>query len=586
MALRSDSIRKNAPESLALYLSGAVTEEDFAKPLILVHSIFGQSHPGSYHLDRIVKQSTLGIHEAGGAAFNFTTTDLCDGIATGHDGMNYILPSREYMAGLIEAYVQGHAFDGAVLAASCDKALPAALIAASRLKGEIPAVIVPGGSGGIGSCYMLSGDIATTFARVEAGLETAAELLRVQRHSLPCDGACQYMGTASTMQVMAEALGLAPPTSALVPANERYILSTARQAGHLVMDLHRRSIKTGDILSEASLRNAVVIHQATGGSTNALLHLPAIATAAGLEFDVRLFDELGQKTPYLTNLHSAGEYASRQFWYAGGVQRVIALLADTGLLEMNALTITGKTLRQNMEDARASDFFQAGEGYLSNYATADHSRSLQRTDVIRDLDDARNSFGSVAILTGNFAPEGAVFKYSACDPAMHEHRGRAVVFESEEECFAAVTGQKVEPGDVLIVRNEGPASCGMPELFNTSAAIMAIPQYRTSIALITDGRFSGGTAGPVIGHVSPEAATGGPIATVESGDTVEISLSRRALNIVAVRDGFSTGGEVARILMQRQATWRKPPRRYTRGILGAYTRLAVSAMKGAYMSGE
>ena len=248
MALRSDSIRKNAPESLALYLSGAITEEDFAKPLILVHSTFGQSHPGSYHLDRIVKQSTLGIHEAGGAAFNFTTTDLCDGIATGHDGMNYILPSRDYMAGLIEAYVQGHAFDGAVLAASCDKALPAALIAASRLKGEIPVVIVPGGSGGIGSCYMLSGDIATTFARVEAGLETPAELLRVQRHSLPCEGACQYMGTASTMQVMAEALGLAPPTSALTPANERYILSTARQAGLTVMDLHRRSIKTGDIL--------------------------------------------------------------------------------------------------------------------------------------------------------------------------------------------------------------------------------------------------------------------------------------------------------------------------------------------------
>ena len=238
---------------------------------------------------------------------------------------------------------------------------------------------------------------------------------------------------------------------------------------------------------------------------------------------------MGQQTPYLTNLHSAGEYASRQFWYAGGVQRVIALLADTGLLEMNALTITGKTLRQNMEDVRASDFFRAGEGYLSNYATADHSRSLQRTDVIRDLDDARNSFGSVAVLTGNLAPEGAVFKYSACDPAMHEHRGKAVVFESEEDCFAAVTGQKVEPGDVLIVRNEGPASCGMPELFNTSAAIMAIPQYKASIALITDGRFSGATAGPVIGHVSPEAAAGGPIATVESGDTVEISLSRRSL---------------------------------------------------------
>lgn len=586
MALRSDALRKNAPETLALYLSGGFTEADYGKPLVLVHSTFGQSHSGSYHLDRLVKQATLGIHESGGAAFSFTTTDLCDGVATGHDGMNYVLPSREFIAGMIEAYVQGHAFDAAVLAASCDKALPAALIAAARLKDEIPAVILPGGSGGIGSCYLMSGDIAAEFARVEAGMEPAERLLHVQRHSLPCEGACQYMGTASTMQVMAETLGLAAPTSALAPANERYVLDSARQAGHLVTAMLRSGRKTGDILSEASLRNAVVVHQATGGSTNALLHLPAIAAAAGLGFDVRLFDELGQKTPYLTNLHSAGEYASRQFWYAGGVQRVIDLLADSGLLDMNALTVTGKTLGQNLEDVRASDFFQTGEGYLSNYATRDHSRSLCRTDVIRDACDLRNAFGSVAILTGNLAPEGAVFKYSACDPAMYEHRGRAVVFESEEDCFAAVTGLKVEPGDMLIVRNEGPASCGMPELFNTSAAIVAIPQYRSSIALVTDGRFSGATAGPVIGHVSPEGIAGGPIATVETGDTVEISLSRRTLNIVAVREGLSTGGEVARILTQRRAVWRRPPRRYTSGILGAYTRLAVSAMKGAYMAGE
>ncbi len=586
MALRSDAIRKNAPEALPLYLSGAMSEEDFGKPLILVHSTFGQSHSGSYHLDRLVRQTTLGIHECGGAALNFTTTDLCDGIATGHDGMNYILPSREYIAGLIEAYVQGHAFDGAVLVASCDKAIPAALIAMARLKSEIPVVMVPGGSGGIGSCYLLSGDIAAAFARVEAGMETPEELLHVQRHSLPCEGACQYMGTASTMQVMAEALGLASPASALAPANERYVLTAARRAGVLVMDLHRRNIRAADILSQASLRNAVIIHQATGGSTNALLHLPAIAAAAGLKFDAGCFDELGRKTPYLTNVHSAGEYASRQFWYAGGVQRVIEQLADSGLLEMNALTVTGKTLQQNLEDVQASDFFRTGEGYLSNYATRDRSRSLTRTDIIRNFDDPANTYGSVAILYGNLAPEGAVFKFSACDATMYEHRGRAVVFESEEECFAAVTGLTVEPGDVLIVRNEGPASCGMPELFNTSSAIVAIPQYRSSIALITDGRFSGATAGPVIGHVSPEAIAGGPIAYAQTGDTVEISLSRRSLNIVAVRDGFSTGGDVARILLQRQSLWRRPPRRYTTGILGAYTRLAVSPMKGAYMSGE
>ena len=248
--------------------------------------------------------------------------------------------------------------------------------------------------------------------------------------------------------------------------------------------------------------------------------------------------------------------------------------------------MTGKTLRENLEDVKKSDFFRAGEGYLSNYATRDGSRALRRTDVIRDADSADNTHGSVAILTGNLAPEGAVFKYSACDPAMYEHTGRAVVFESEEDCFAAVTGLKVHPGDVLIVRNEGPASCGMPELFNTSSAIVAIEQYRSSVALVTDGRFSGGTAGPVVGHVSPEAAVGGPIALVATGDTVQLSLSRRGLNIVAVHDGGSTAGDVIRTLEQRRSRWRKPPRRYSRGMLGVYTRLAVSPMQGAYMADE
>jgi len=583
MTLRSDALRYNAPESLPLYLSGASTEDDYGKPLILVHSTHGQSHPGSFHLDRLVRQTTIGVHEAGGAGLNFTTTDLCDGVATGHDGMNYVLPSRDFIAGIIEAYVQGHAFDGAVLCASCDKALPAALLAAARLKDDVPVVILPGGSGGVGSCYLLSGDIAATFSLVEAGIQTPEELLFVQRHSLPCEGACQYMGTASTMQVMAEALGLAPPTSALSPANERYLLSTARSAGHLIMSMLSSGLKTCDILTEASMRNAVVVHQATGGSTNALLHLPAIAHAAGIEFDVRLFDQLGQRTPYLINLHSAGEYASRQFWYAGGVQRVLWLLADSGLLDLNVMTVTGKTLRQNLEDVRASDFFRAGEGYLANYATRDGRRALERTDVIRNADSAGNSHGSVAVLAGNLAPEGAVFKYSACDPAMYEHTGRAVVFESEEDCFAAVTGLKVQPGDVLIVRNEGPRACGMPELFNTSSAIVAIEQYRSSIALVTDGRFSGGTAGPVIGHVSPEAAAGGPIALIETGDTVRISLSGRGLDIVAVNNGGATTGDVARTLERRRSAWKPPARRYSGGILGAYTRLASSPMQGAYM---
>jgi len=583
MKLRSDVMRGAAPEAVAIYQSGGFSRQDFAKPLILVHSNAGESHSGSYHLDRLVEQTKMGIRELGGAPFKYTTTDICDGVATGHDGMNYVLASRESVAGMIEIYVQGHMFDGAVLTSSCDKAVPAALIAAARLKDEIPVVIVPGGSMDIGCTYLMSGAIGVTYARVKAGFLNCGELSFVQDHSLPCEGACQYMGTASTMQVMAESLGLAAPTSALGPANQRYVLGNARNAGYLIMKLLKRGLKTKDILTEGALRNAVLIHQATGGSTNALLHLPAIAHAAGIGFDVSLFDTLGQKVPYLTNLHTAGQYSSRQFWYAGGVQRVIALLADSGLLDMEALTVTGQTVRDNLNAVQHSDYFRAGEGYLGNYSTTDGSRRLRREDVIRNPDDPQNSCGSVAILKGNLAPEGSVFKYSACDPSMYEHIGKAIVFDCEEDCYAAVTNLEIEPGSVLIVSGEGPGACGMPELYNTTAAIMGIEKYRKSVALVTDGRFSGATAGPVIGHVSPEGAAGGPIVLVENGDLIEISLDKRGINIVGLAGQRKRSDEIERTLAQRRANWRKPKPKYTTGVLGNYTQLAVSPMKGAYM---
>lgn len=581
--LRSDVIRQTAPEAPALYQSGGFSRQDFDKPLILVHSNAGESHSGSYHLDRLAEQAKIGIRELGGSPFKYTTTDICDGVAVGHDGMNYVLASREYIAGMIEIYVQAHVFDGAILISSCDKSLPAALIATARLKEEVPVVIVPGGSMDIGSACLMSGSIGNTYAQVKAGFLSPEELTYVQDHSLPCEGACQYMGTASTMQAMAESLGLAAPTSALAPANQRYVLGNARNAGYFIMKLLKRGVKVKDILTKGALRNAVIIHQATGGSTNALLHLPAIARAAGIDFDVSLFDTLGQKVPYLTNLHTAGQYSTRQFWYAGGVQRVIALLADSGLLDMEALTVTGQTVRDNLNAVQHSDYFRAGEGYLGNYSTIDGLRRLQREDVIRNPGDPRNTYGSVAILKGNLAPEGSVFKYSACDPFMYEHTGRAVVFDCEEDCFKAATNLEVEPGSVLIVRYEGPRACGMPELYNTTAAMVGIEKYRKSISLITDGRFSGATAGPAIGHVSPEAAIGGPIAIVENGDLIEISLSKRSINIIGLGGEKKGTDEIERVLAQRRAKWQKPKPRYTTGVLGNYTQLAVSPMKGAYM---
>ncbi len=583
MEKRSEFLQKCSPQVPSLYAAGGFTRSDLAKPHILLFSTAGEAHPGSYHLDKLIQEARMGVALAGGTGFKYTTSDVCDGIAQGHDGMNYPLASREFIASMIEIYVNTHQFDAAVLMCSCDKGLPACLVASARLSSLIPLVVVPGGSNEPGPCYMMEGDVGKGHGQVQAKLMTSEEFAFIQDHTLPCDGACQFMGTASTMQVMTEALGMAPPTAALAPASQRYVLNNARNAGHLVMNLLNRDIKAKDILTEGAFRNAVVIHQATGGSTNGLLHLPAIAHAAGVSFDVTMFDTLGQKTPYLTNLHTAGEYASRQFWFAGGVQRIIMLLADSGLLDMDALTVTGLTVRENLENVKRSDFFRMGEGYLSNYATVDGSRRLQVSDVVRDPDDPGSHKGSVAILKGSLAPEGSVFKYSACDPEMYEHVGKAVVFDSEEECFAAVTGMKLEPGDVAIVRNEGPRSCGMPELFLTSAAIVGIEKYRKSVALVTDGRFSGATAGPVIGHVSPEAAGGGPIGLVEDDDIIEISLSRRTLNIVGAKGAKKSPEEIQQMLAQRKA--RKPAwtPRYLDGILGAYTQLATSAMKGAYM---
>ena len=583
MERRSEFLQSCSPQVPSLYAPGGFTRDDLAKPHILLHSTAGEAHPGSYHLDKLVQEARMGVAIAGGTGFKYTTSDVCDGIAQGHDGMNYPLASREFIASMIEIYANTHQFDGAILMSSCDKGLPACLVAAARLKDLMPRVVIPGGSNEPGPCYLMEGDVGKGHGQVQAGILSQEEFSFVQDHTLPCDGACQFMGTASTMQVMSEALGMAPPTAALTPATQRYVLNNARNAGHFVMDLFNRGLKAKDILTPGAFRNAVVIHQATGGSTNGLLHLPAIANAAGVPFDVTMFDEMGQKTPYLTNIHTAGQYASRQFWFAGGVQRIIMLLADSGLLDMDALTVTGLTVRENLENVKKSDFFRMGEGYLGNYSTVDGSRRLQRTDVVRDPDDPTSKKGSVAVLKGSLAPEGSVFKYSACDPAMYEHTGRAVVFDSEEACFAAVTGLKLEPGDVAIVRNEGPKSCGMPELFLTSAAIVGIEKYRKSIALVTDGRFSGATAGPVIGHVSPEAVGGGPIGLVENNDIIEISLSRRALNIVGVNGERKSPEEIEKVLAERKS--RKPAwtPTYTGGILGAYTQLATSAMKGAYM---
>ena len=567
--------QKSAPQRLlwaqfdALQMGSGWDEEDITKPQILLEDVFGDSHPGSVHLAGLMEQAKYGVFEKGGFPAQYHTTDICDGCAQGHDGMNYILASREAICDMIEVHGSVYPWDGMILAASCDKSIPAQLKAAARL--DIPTIFIPGGSMRPGpdmTTSLVAGDISLRQKRKDA--VTPQEVRDYKLTGCPSCGACTFLGTASTMQCMAEALGLTLPGAALMPATMRDILGSARMAGRKIMELIDRGIKVSDIVTREALENAVIIHSAIGGSTNATIHLPAIARELGIILEPELFDRINHQVPHLGNITPSGEHLTEAFWFAGGIPMVELELRD--MLHLDVMTVTGKTLGENLEDLEKENFFQRNLGYLHNYG-------LEREQVIFPVEKAIEK-GSVAILRGNLAPDGAVIKYSACTEDMRERKGPARVFNCEEDAYQAVVDKKVAPGDMLIIRYEGPRGSGMPEMLMTTEAIVCDEELNGEVALITDGRFSGATRGAAIGHVSPEAAAGGPLAFVEDGDILAYSVINRSLDIVGIRGEEKSPEEIEEILQERRKAGILP-RPERKGLLKRYTSHALSAMEGA-----
>ena len=568
----SQEIRKIAPEMDPLRRGMGWSVDDLSKPQIIIESTFGDSHPGSVHLLKFANNAVLGVNEKGGKAARYFATDICDGMAQGHDGINYSLVSRDTITSLIEIHANATPFDGGVFISSCDKAVPSHLMAIGRI--NIPSIIVTGGVMEAGPNLLTLEQIGAYSAMQKRGEITEEELNYYKHNACPSCGSCSFMGTAATMQVMAEALGLMLPGSALMPATCKDLEEVAIEAGKQIIELAKMNLKARDIVSKKSFENAIVIHAAISGSSNSLLHIPAIAHEFGIEIDEETFDRIHRYAPYLLNIRPAGKWPAEYFYYAGGVPAIMEEVKD--LLHLDVMTVTGKTLGENLEDLRKNGFYDRCNEYLNKVG-------LKREDVIRPFNNPIGSNGAIAILKGNIALEGAVVKHSAVPKEMHKAILKARPFDSEEEAIEAVLTKKIKPGDAVFIRYEGPKGSGMPEMFYTTEAISSDKELSASIALITDGRFSGASKGPAIGHVSPEAAVGGPIALVEENDLIEIDIEKRILQIVGVNGERLNLDEIDNILAQRKKLWKPRGNKYKSGILKIFSDKAVSPMKGGYM---
>lgn len=553
----------------ALQLGSGWDEIDITKPQILIEDVYGDSHPGSVHLGQLTEQAKYGVFECGGYPAHFHATDICDGCAQGHDGMNYILASREAICDLVETHGSVTPWDGLILTSSCDKSIPAHLKAAARL--DIPSIFIPGGSmrpSPYMSTSMRAGDISLRQKR--EGQISDEEVRDYKLTGCPSCGACAFLGTASTMQCMAEALGMALPGSALVPATMRDILQYSRNSGRKIMELASKGIRASMIMTKEAFYNAFVIHSAIGGSTNAMIHMPSIARELDIIIDPDEIDEINHKIPHIANVTPSGAHPTEAFWFAGGIPMVQVYLKEH--LNLDVLTVTGKTLGENLEDLQKDNFFYRNLGYLDNYG-------LKRDQVIIPPDQAKE-IGSIAVLKGNIAPEGSVVKYSACDKKLYVHRGLARVFDSEEEAHRAVVKGNINPGDVIVIRYEGPRGSGMPEMFMTTEAIVCDSRLNGTVSLITDGRFSGATRGAAIGHVSPEAAAGGPLAFIHEGDIIEYDIPKRIINCIGIDGKIMNQTEIDKVFIKRMKNG-IVPRPARKGLLKRYTSQALSAMEGA-----
>ncbi|MBO4990699.1 MAG: dihydroxy-acid dehydratase [Firmicutes bacterium] len=553
MALRSDNVTKGverAPNRSLFYAMG-YTKEELDRPLIGVVSAKSEIVPGHMHLDKVAEAVKAGIRMAGGTPIEVPAIGVCDGIAMGHVGMKYSLASRELIADSVETMAMAHAFDGLVLVPNCDKIVPGMVMGAVRL--NIPTVVCSGGP-------MLAGlvnDQRTTLSKMfeavgarKAGMIDDAQLEEFEENTCPGCGSCAGMYTANSMNCLCEAIGIALPGNGTIPAVYSGRIALAKHAGMAIMELVKRDIKARDIINEKSIRNAVACDMALGCSSNSVLHLLAIANEAGVELDLNMFNEISAKVPNLCHLAPAGPTHMQTLYEAGGVAAVQAELAKGGYIDTSLITATGKTVGENIEGA-----------YIKN------------TKDIRTLDNPYSPTGGIAVLWGNIAKNGCVVKRSAVAPEMLVHSGPARVFNSEDEAIDAIYNGKIVDGDVVVIRYEGPkGGPGMREMLNPTSALAGMKLDKT-VALITDGRFSGASRGASIGHVSPEAASGGEIGLIEEGDIIEINIPESKVNVLVSDEE----------LEKRRAAYVQPEPNIKTGWLARYARLVSSADKGAIM---
>ena len=541
--MKSDSVKRGIEKAphRALFKSLGLDDDDIAKPLIGIANSYTNIVPGHIHLRTIGEAVKEGILSAGGTPFEFNTIAVCDGIAMGHEGMRYSLPSREIIADSVEIMLQAHSLDGLVMISNCDKITPGMLMAAARV--NIPAIMVTGGpmaAGRYRGKKISYSVMPEALGQVAAGKMTEGELLEMESNACPGCGSCSGMFTANTMACMTEALGLSLPYCATSLANSAFKARLARASGKQIIKLVQDDLKPSQILTKEAFQNAIALDMALGGSTNTTLHLPAIAREAGINLPLSTFDEIGRKVPHLCSMIPSGIYALEDLDAAGGVPAVMHELSN--LLHTELPTVSGKTVSENIKDAQVID-----------------------REVIHSLSNPVHKEGGIAILTGNLAPKGSVIKTAGVSPKMQKHTGPAKVYDSEKDALTAIRGKEIKTGDVVIIRYEGPrGGPGMPEMLFPTATIAGMG-LAESVALITDGRFSGATRGGSIGHVAPEAFDGGPIAVIQNGDTITIDIPNRVLKVEL------TDNE----LKARLAAWKPRPPKISRGILSRYQPTAI-----------
>lgn len=550
--MRSNVIKKGiqrAPNRALLKALG-ITDTEIERPFIAVVNSWNEYVPGHIHLDKISEAVKAGIRIAGGTPFEFNTIGICDGIAMGHEGMKYSLPSREVIADSIELMVQANQMDGIVSIPTCDKIVPGHLMAIARL--NIPSIVITGGPMLSGTCYDESVDLISVFeglGKYNAKKITENQLRSLEGCACPGAGSCSGLFTANTMACLTEALGMSLTGCATCPAVDARKIRIAKESGMRIIELFKKNITPKKIMTPSAFENAITVDMAIGGSTNTMLHLPAIANEFGIELPLDVLDGISRDVPHITNLRPDGNHSMFDLDRAGGIPIVMQRVKD--YLNLECLTVTGKTVIDNIEQVVVLN------------------PRISR-EVIKTVDKPYHREGGIAVLYGNLAPNGSVIKQSAVSKKMLIHKGPARVFDSEEDSMKAIMKKKIKRGDVIVIRYEGPrGGPGMREMLSATSTIVGMG-LSESVALITDGRFSGGTRGPCIGHVSPEAAEGGPIAIVKDGDIIEINIPKRKLEINLSKEEID----------RRLRKWVMPKKKLT-GVLKRYSQLVSSADKGA-----